>query len=94
MDSQADSASTASTADMDVMAGENGMDDLISDSDAASFRYLRLVLYSARNILCKDYNGFSDPYVQLYFNTSTLQQFLEFSMIVCEAAHCLQVCRG
>ncbi|KAL0034721.1 hypothetical protein WJX77_003856 [Trebouxia sp. C0004] len=64
MDSQADSASTASTADMDVTAGENGMDDLISDSDAASFRYIRLVIYSARNVLCKDYSGFSDPYVE------------------------------
>ncbi len=70
MDSQADSASTASTADMDMMAGENGMDDLIGDSDAASFRYIRLVVYSARNVLCKDYSGFSDPYVQLHYQHS------------------------
>lgn len=70
MDSQADSASTASTADMDMMAGENGMDDLIGDSDAASFRYIRLVVYSARNVLCKDYSGFSDPYVQLQYQHS------------------------
>jgi hypothetical protein len=81
MDSQADSASTASTADMDIMAGENGMDDLISDSDAASFRYIRLVVYSARNVLCKDYSGFSDPYALLYCNISTLQQHLEFSLV-------------
>ena len=58
-----DSASTASTADMDAIAGENGMEDLMGDSDAASFRYIRLVIYSARAVLCKDYNGFSDPCV-------------------------------
>ncbi len=61
MDSQMDSQSTASTADMDALAGENGMDDLAGDTDAASFRYVRLVIYSARNVLCKDYSGFSDP---------------------------------
>jgi len=56
-----------------MMAGENGMDDLISDSDAASFRYIRLVVYSARNVLCKDYSGFSDPYVHLNSRISTVQ---------------------
>ena len=37
------------------------MDDLAGDSEAASFRYIRLVIYSAKNVLCKDFNGFSDP---------------------------------
>ena len=56
-----DSESTASTADMAALAADNGMDDLMGDGDAASFRYIRLVIYCARNVLCKDFSGFSDP---------------------------------
>lgn len=48
-------------ADVAALAAENGMDDLAGETDAASFRYIRLVIYSARSILPKDYNGFSDP---------------------------------
>lgn len=61
MQIDSDSQSTASTADIAALAGENGMDDLAGDAEAASFRYIRLVIYSARNVLAKDYNGFSDP---------------------------------
>lgn len=56
-----DSESTASMADVAALAAENGMDDLAGESDAASFRYIRLVIYSARAVLPKDYSGFSDP---------------------------------
>ena len=56
-----DSESTASMADVAALAAENGMDDLTGDADAASFRYIRLVMYSARGVLSKDYSGFSDP---------------------------------
>lgn len=55
------SESTASMADVAALAAENGMDDLAGESDAASFRYIRLVIYSARRVLPKDMNGFSDP---------------------------------
>ncbi|KAL3148035.1 hypothetical protein ABBQ38_014325 [Trebouxia sp. C0009 RCD-2024] len=56
-----DSESTASTADIAALAGDNTMDGLAGDTDAASFRYIRLVVYSAKGVLPKDYNGFSDP---------------------------------
>lgn len=93
MDSQVDSASTASTADLDAMAGENGMDELIGDSDAASFRYIRLVIYSARAVLCKDYNGFSDPCVP-FAKLNSMQGHVNVTVIDSITHGCLdlQVC--
>ena len=88
-----DSASTASTADMDAIAGENGMDDLIGDSDAASFRYIRLVIYSARAVLCKDYNGFSDPCVP-FVKLNSIQGHVNITAVDSNTCGCLgsQVC--
>lgn len=57
---QISASSTASEADIASLA-DNGMDDLTGDAELASYRYIRLVIYSARNLLALDRSGFSDP---------------------------------
>ena len=76
-----DSESTASTADVAALAGENGMDDLAGDGDAASFRYIRLVIYAARNVLAKDRSGFSDPWVYPAANNEQPTAWLELDLM-------------
>lgn len=57
---QVSASSTASEADIASLA-DNGMSELTADAELASHRYIRLVIYSAKNVLAKDRNGFSDP---------------------------------
>lgn len=39
-------------------------DDEREAVDRDDHRYVRIVLYSARQLLAKDYSGYSDPYVE------------------------------
>ena len=55
---------SATTVNDAAMASEAGLDDFAGDDSDSDYRYVQIILYSARHLLAKDYSGYSDPYVE------------------------------
>ncbi|MCJ1425722.1 hypothetical protein MMC29_003622 [Sticta canariensis] len=55
---------SGTTLDDPAALSDAGLEDLAGDESDSGHRYVRVIIYAARNVLAKDRNGYSDPYVE------------------------------